>query len=211
MVKLSPSQLKAIMPMVIDTTAWSDAVSIAADQFGINTPQRLAAFLAQIGYESVQFTRRRENLSYSVRALRNTWPGRFPTDDSAMPYARNPEKLANLVYANRLGNGDVASGDGWKYRGGGLIQLTGRANYRAAGEGLGLPLEDQPQRVEQPIVAARTAGWFWQTHGCNELADAGEFEKITETINGPAKLGQDARVLLWLKAKQVLGCGSTSA
>lgn len=206
---LTAAQIKEIMPQCLDPSIWADALNVAASQFDFDTPVRMAAFLAQVGHESVQLNRRRENLSYSMRGLMNTWPRRFPTEESTTGYVRNPEKLANYVYAGRLGN--TEPGDGWKYRGGGLIQLTGRGNYREAAAALGVPLEDAPQKIEQPIVAARSAGWFWQSHGCNELADAGEFEKITETINGPSKLGHDARVLLWLKAKQVLGCDSTNA
>lgn len=202
---IASPQIKAILPQCLDPSIWADALNVAASQFDFDTPVRMAAFLAQVGHESVQLNRRRENLSYSMRGLMNTWPRRFPTEESTTGYVRNPERLANYVYANRLGNGDSASGDGWKYRGGGLIQLTGRGNYRDAGAALGVPLEDAPQKIELPIVAARSAGWFWQSHGCNELADAGEFEKITETINGPAKLGQKEREALWAKAKAVLG------
>jgi putative chitinase len=202
---ITPEQIKAILPQCLDPATWAKALNTACPQFGVDTPGRMAAFIAQVGHESVQLNRRRENLSYSMRALMNTWPKRFPTEESTTSFVRNPERLANYVYANRLGNGDFASGDGWRYRGGGLIQLTGRANYREAGDAIGVPLESMPQKVEQPDVAARSSAWWWSAHGCNELADAGNFEKITETINGPAKLGLEARGLLWLKAKQILG------
>lgn len=200
---ITSTQIKAVLPQCLDPSIWADALNVAASQFDFDTPARMAAFLAQVGHESVQLNRRRENLSYSMRGLMNTWPRRFPTEESTTGYVRNPERLANYVYGGRLGN--TEPGDGWKYRGGGLIQLTGRGNYRDAGAALGVPLEDAPQKIELPIVAARSAGWFWQSHGCNELADAGEFEKITETINGPAKLGQKEREALWAKAKAVLG------
>lgn len=200
---ITSTQIKAVLPQCLDPSIWADALNVAASQFDFDTPVRMAAFLAQVGHESVQLNRRRENLSYSMRGLMNTWPRRFPTEESTTGYVRNPERLANYVYGGRLGN--TEPGDGWKYRGGGLIQLTGRGNYRDAGAALGVPLEDAPQKIELPIVAARSAGWFWQSHGCNELADAGEFEKITETINGPAKLGQKEREALWAKAKAVLG------
>jgi putative chitinase len=207
---VTAQQIKAILPQCMDPATWAKALNIACPQFGIDTPWRMAAFIAQVGHESVQLNRRRENLSYSVRALMNTWPRRFPTEQSATPYARNPEKLANYVYAGRLGNGDTASGDGWRYRGGGLIQLTGRTNYREAGEAIGVALEEAPQKIEQPDVAARSSAWWWQAHGCNDLADAGEFDKITETINGPAMLGAAARRELWAKAKLILAVASIS-
>lgn len=202
---ITPQQLKQILPQCLDPTVWAKALNDICPQYGIDTPARFGMFLAQVGHESQHLNKRRENLSYSLRALMNTWPSRFPTEATATPYVRQPERLANYVYANRLGNGDAASGDGWRYRGGGLIQLTGRANYREAGGAIGVSLEDAPQKIELPDVAARSSAWWWQAHGCNELADAGDIGKVTETINGPAKLGLDARTMMWLKAKMVLG------
>jgi putative chitinase len=153
----------------------------------------MSIWLAQCGYESMSFNRQRESLSYSMLGLMKTWPSRFPTERSAVYYVQAPERLANLVYANRLGNGDAESQDGWKYRGGGIIQLTGRANYAEAGKALGVPLETQPVKIEIKSVSARVAGWFWKKRGCNELADASDFEGITGAINGPAMLGLEAR------------------
>jgi putative chitinase len=202
---MTPFQLKAIFPKCMDITSWAGVLDKIAVEFEINTPERMAAFVAQCGHESAEFNRLRENLSYSARGLMATWPTRFPTDAIAVAFARNPQRIANYVYANRMGNGPPESNDGWNYRGGGLIQLTGRANYRAAGKAIGVPLETAPSKIEQPLVAARAAGQFWQSHGLNELADSGEFEKITETINGPAKLGLAERKAFWEKAKYVLG------
>jgi putative chitinase len=201
---MTPAQLKLILPGVLDPNVWAKALNDAATEFDFASNTRMAAFVAQVGHESMNLNRLRENLSYSIRGLMATWPKRFPTEAAAAPFARNPERLANFVYANRLGNGEFASGDGWRFRGGGCIQLTGRANYREAGAALGEPLEISPQKIQIPSVAARAAGWFWKTHGCNELADAGDFDKITETINGPAMLGAAERRELWQKAKQVL-------
>jgi putative chitinase len=134
-----------------------------------------------------------------------TWPARFPTEAFADTFARQPIKIANYVYAMRLGNGPPECNDGWNFRGGGIIQITGRTNYKAAARALDLPLDLQPAKIEQPLIAARVAGWFWRSHGLNELADTGDFERITETINGPAKLGLAERIAFWEKAKTVLG------
>ncbi|MCO2454033.1 glycoside hydrolase family 19 protein, partial [Pseudomonas aeruginosa] len=117
--------------------------------------------------------------------------------------ARNPRAIANNAYASRNGNGDEASGDGWCYRGRGLLQITGRANYRAAGAGLGQPLEQEPELLEQPEWAAISAAWWWASHGLNDLADRGEFAAITRRINGGTN-GQAERLALWERAKAVL-------
>jgi putative chitinase len=180
-------------------------------RFDITGIGRMAAFLAQIAHESGQLTRLSENLNYSAKRLLQVWSGRFPTLEKALVYERNPEKLACFVYARRLGNGDEASGDGWRYRGRGLIQLTGRGNYRAAAQGIGLPLEEQPELLVQPGPAALSAAWFWKSHGLNELADdrnddndTEDFRTITRRINGGI-VGLKERIALWEKAKAVLG------
>ena len=141
-----------------------------------------------------EFNHLLENLNYSAQRLVQVWPSRFPSLPVAIPYAGNPEKLANFIYANRLGNGPPDSGDGWKYRGRGLIQLTGRGNYQQAATGIGRPLVDQPDLLLQPDVAARSAAFFWKSHGLNELADDrsgdddnADFQMITIRINGGTK------------------------
>ena len=205
MTGLTPAQLRAVLPLCRDANFWARELQNAVP-YGVNTMPRWAAFIAQVAHESAQFTRLVENLSYSVRGLMTTWPKRFPTEAAAKPYARNPEKLANFVYANRLGNGPPEGGDGWKYRGRGLIQVTGKANYAAAGTALGLPLVAQPAMLERPSDAVRSAAWFWQTHHLNELADANSldaFEAITRRING-GFTGLAERVALWHKAQEVL-------
>jgi predicted chitinase len=206
---ITESQLQEIMPKCKDPVLWAQALNPALEQFAINTPERIAAFLAQIAHESSQTTMLVEKLNYSQEGLMKTWPKRFPTPDIAATYARNPEKIANNVYANRIGNGDEASGDGWKYRGRGLKQLTGRANYREAGAALGLPLEEQPELLEQPQFAALSAAWFWQSKGLNELADGAaadpkKFEEITFKING-GYIGLAERKAFWETAKKTLG------
>lgn len=141
-------------------------------------------FIAQCAHESAGFTRFVENLNYSAEGLMRTWPNRFPNFEATDGYARNPERIANLVYANRSGNGNEASGDGWKYRGRGCIQLTGHNNYTAASAAIQYPLATQPDDLALAAYAAPVACWFWQSRGLNELADIGDFEGITRRVCG---------------------------
>ncbi len=167
-------------------------LSIAAQRFQIATKLRLAHWLAQLGHESEDFKRLVENLNYTTpAALKSAYGDRFATDALAAPYLRNPEALANLVYSQRNGNGGIASGDGWAYRGRGFIQLTGRANYRAAAVALNLPLESEPDIAAKPATAALVAGWFWVNNDLNREADRGEaaIGDITRRVNGKAKKG----------------------
>src|SRR6266478_6124926 len=150
---VSRVQLAAFLPALRLADEWTAALNAAMDRFEINTPYRAAAFLAQVAHESGELQRLVENLSYTAARLCAVWPNRFATVDAAQPYERNPERLANYVYARRLGNGDVASGDGWKFRGRGLIQLTGRGNYRSCGTAVALPFESEPERLESPASA----------------------------------------------------------
>jgi putative chitinase len=175
----------------------------AMDEFDINTRAREAAFIAQIAHESGGLTRFVENLNYSAQRLCQVFPKRFPSLAAAKPFDRNPEKIANSIYANRLGNGDPASGDGFRYRGRGVIQLTGRSNYREFGKTLGIDLEGDPDTAASPAVAFRTAAAFWKSRGCNELADKGDFKGVTLKING-GTIGLDERMKLFNLAKSVL-------
>ena len=197
---ITPMQLKAVFPACRNPGIWCRAIGKVVDEFDLTTPARLAMWLAQCGYESSSFNALREVLSYRTpEALRAVWPTRFPDEDTAMRYVLNPNGLGNFIYANRLGNGDVASGDGFKYRGGGLIQLTGRANYKMAGEGLALDLELRPMQITDEVVAARTAGFFWKQNDLNAAADAGDFDYTTKRVNGSAMRGADERRQLWQK------------
>ena len=154
----------------------------AATKWGVSVAA-LPMFLAQTAHESMLFERMVENLNYtSAKQIRRTWPKRFANNSAAVAFVSKPERLANFVYANRLGNGDAASGDGWKYRGRGLIQLTGRAHYAAAEEAIGLPLLDSPELLEEPAHAADAAGWFWKSHGLNRFAS--NINDCTRAING---------------------------
>lgn len=195
--------LKAIG--VKDGTAqkFASPLDHACVRFQINTADRQAAFLAQVGHESGLFSRTVENLNYSAAGLRATWPARF-TEADAQSLARQPERIANRVYGGRMGNGNEASGDGFRFIGRGCIQVTGKSNYEACGAALGLPLTTQPELLEQPEHGCASAAWFWTTNGCNELADAGLFDKITRKINGGTH-GADERRALWLKARKALG------
>ncbi|MGV5221532.1 glycoside hydrolase family 19 protein [Pseudomonas aeruginosa] len=207
--KLTEQQLLRIFPNArLVAGVFVAALQRAMDEREIDTPARRAAFLAQVGHESSQLNRLVENLNYSAQGLAATWPSRYLGPDGqpnalAWRLARNPQAIADNTYATRNGNGDEASGDGWRFRGRGLLQITGRANYRLVGEALGEPLEAEPWRLEQPVPAARSAAWWWAGHGLNELADRGEFAAITRRINGGLN-GHAERLALWQRARAVL-------
>lgn len=164
----------------------------------INSPLRECAFLAQVGHESAEFHTVVENLNYSAEGLHATWSSRFPTVESAIPYARQPEKIANFVYANKNGNGSEASGDGWKYRGRGLIQITGAANYKDFGRLV------EPSYLETPQGAVESACWFWDKHSLNTSADTKDMLTITKKINGGLN-GYDDRMRLYNLALKAYG------
>ena len=170
----------------------------ACRHFSIDNTHRLVLFLANIAHESSGFKRLREDLYYTKPERLQVVFGRkrFPDLGFAAQYLKNPEKLANYVYANRLGNGDESSGDGWKYRGAGLIQLTGQANFMAAEAACGRPYKSQPELVALPRDAALTAAWFWASAGCNGPADDLDHLAVRKRINGPAAEGLD-RCVAW--------------
>lgn len=202
---ITDDSLKQIMPRLPDVkrAAFLPALQSALNEFGVNTPKREAAFLAQIAHESGELTIVAENLNYSAKGLMATWPKRFDPV-KAQQYERNPQKIASYVYANRIGNGDEASGDGWRFRGRGPIQITGRENYQKYGTRLNVDLLNDPDKAATPEVGFRIAGLYWRENGLNELADAGMFETITKRINGGLK-GLEDRVKYYTRAKQVLG------
>jgi putative chitinase len=173
---------------------FADPLKAACLRFGIDTRPRVAAFLAQIHHESAGLTRVEENLYYtSPERIRAVWPTRVATLNDAAKLCRNPKSLASKVYANRLGNGSEESGDGWKYRGRGLIQLTGKSNYLLASAGLDADYVKNPDWVARVDGASLTAAWFWTRILGNELADSSQIDLITKRINGPAMLGADER------------------
>ena len=163
---------------------WVDALNATFERFDIMNPLRKAAFIAQCGHECGNFRMLEENLMYKAETLMKLWPKRFPTLEFANQYAKNPKKIANMVYANRMGNRDEASGDGYRFRGRGCIQLTGHANYYHAGQALGEDFVMQPELVATPMYAALSAGFFWNTHRLNVLADNRDIKMMTKRING---------------------------
>lgn len=212
MLQLTAAALAKALPNCPDPQVWSDALNPALQKFDIGTSDRLCAFLAQTAHESNSFNRLSENLNYST-ALRLTkvWPRRFPNIAAAAPFVGNPQKLANVVYANRMGNGDAGSGDGFRFRGRGLIQITGRSNYQAASQALGVDYVASPDLLLQPPHAAMSAAWFWASHGLNALADdktadddLEDFTEITRRING-GTVGLKERLALFHQIKAALG------
>lgn len=183
---ITASILRAAVPSASTTNIERFAAPLAdaCAEFGIDTPARLAAFLAQVAHESGSLGRMVENLNYSAEGLRAVFPRYFSDPATALDFARQPQRIANRVYAGRLGNGDEAGGDGWRFRGRGLIQITGRENYRTCGAALGLDLDAAPELLEQPSAASRSAAWFWRSRDLNRLADAGDLQAITKRING---------------------------
>lgn len=178
---ISGAQLAQLAPHC-DAATLAPALSEAAAKSGIDTARRLACWLGQLDVESGGFTRFVENLNYSSDRLRAVWPHRFPTNESTVGFAHVPEALANKVYGGRLGN--TEPGDGYHFRGRGLIQITGRDNYARYGTRLGLDLIGNPELAAEPLTAARIAGAFWSAHGLNVAADADDIEAITRAVNG---------------------------
>ena len=161
-----------------------EAFNTVLPRYDITTVERVAAFLAQCGHESADFTVLKENLNYSAEGLNKVFPKRFPTVAAAQPYNRNPEKIANKIYADRMGNGPEASGEGYKYRGRGAIQLTGKENYSKFAASLGMDLTAAVTYCETLEGAIESACWFWTTNKLNALADATDIVALTKRING---------------------------
>lgn len=184
---------------------WVAPLNVAMTRFGITTKERIAAFLAQVAYESRELTKLEEDLSYSPGRLMLVWPHRFTTNAIAQVYAHDSHLLANFVYANRLGNGDEFSGDGYRYHGRGPIQLTGADAYRSFGHAIGNPgVLLSPELLLRQDYGSLSAAWFFHSRGCNELADRGDFDGVTARINGPAKEGLAYRELYFKRATGVL-------
>jgi len=173
---------------------WVEPLNDTFDKYNISTINQMAGFIGQCMHESGGFKTLEENLHYSANALMRVWPSRFPDIDTAEKYANNPEKIANKVYAGRMGN--IEEGDGWRYHGRGLIQLTGRENYLNCGIGIGKDLLTSPDLLLEPMWACMSAGWFWNKKNLNSLCDPLSDENIKEMsrrING-GTLGLDDRV-----------------
>jgi putative chitinase len=184
--------------------AWYRALCDQLPNFVIVTPPRVAGFISQCAHESADFNILQENLNYGASGLMGTFKKYFTDESVAKAYERQPEKIANRVYANRMGNGDEASGDGYKYRGRGLVQLTGRANYTQCSRDLFQDdtLADNPDIVTQPEYAVLTACWFWHKNQLNDYCDRGDVVGLTKRING-GTLGLAERVHNWNHALEL--------
>lgn len=185
---ITAEQFKKLFPRAQDHQGWANSMNEVFPTYDINTPHRVAAFLAQCGHESGGWTTFEENLNYSAKGLNGIFKKYFPTLESALPYERKPEMIANKVYGGRMGNGPESSGDGWKYRGRGPIQLTGKANYMAFTKEM---FDDWENLFENPdwVTADRdfalmSAIWFWNKNGLNRYADQGDIKTMTRIING---------------------------
>ena len=180
---------------------WYDALQETFDRYEINTVKRQAHFIGQCAHESNYFKTLEENLNYSAQGLMGIWGSRFPTLEIAQQCARNPEKIANKVYGGRMGN--LEDGDGWKYRGRGILQLTGKENYKNTGNALGVDLIALPELLTTPKYACLSAGHFWSKKGLNALADGDNYQEITKRING-GQTGLMDRIYKTKKAEEVL-------
>ena len=183
---ITTETIRQILPDCRDPVTWAFELEAQRPLFSVNTPQRLAAFIAQTAHESSSFNVLQENLNYSKDGLRKTFPKYFPDDNTAFRYARQPKWIASRVYGGRMGNGSEQSQEGWKFRGRGLIQVTGKNNYRACSRYLFNDdrLLDDPDLLLTPEFAMASAGWYWEVNNLNKVADSGDFERLTKLING---------------------------
>lgn len=204
---LTLHQLKQILPNNTNLADWHEALTTILPEYEINTPKRIAAFLAQCVHESGGFSAIKENLNYKAASLQKVFPKYFSTAELAEAYAHKQEKIANRVYANRMGNGDEASGDGFRYCGRGLIQLTGHDNYQSFADSIETPLTEMPEYLATYAGAVQSACWFWECNDLNSLADSGDIKAMTKRING-GYIGLEDRVKHYEHIKEVLGCGS---
>ena len=204
---LTLSQLKQLLPKNPYVEHWHHALEQLFPDYDINTPKRMAAFIAQCSHESGGFMVLKENLNYKAATLRKIFPKYFPNDQIAQEYASKPNKqvaIASKVYANRMGNGDESSGDGYRFCGRGLIQLTGRSNYQSFADSLEMNINDVPEYLATFEGAAQSACWFWETNKLNQWADAGDILTLTKRING-GTIGLKDRKKHYEHALHVLG------
>lgn len=205
--ELTIAQLQQIIPRNPHVQHWHHALVQLLPDYEINTPQRMAAFLAQCAHESGGFVAIKENLNYRWQSLRKIFPKYFPSDELAQQYASKPNKaeaIANRVYANRMGNGPEDSGDGYRYCGRGLIQLTGKDNYSWFAASLQISPEEASSYMETFEGAAQSACWFWETNRLNQWADSGDILTLTKRING-GTIGLEDRVKHYQHALHVFG------
>jgi putative chitinase len=202
--EFTKEQLQEMIPKNPYVDQWYDACSNILPEYEINTPQRVAAFIAQCAHESAGFTALKENLNYKAASLRKVFPKYFPTDEIAAQYANKGEMIANRVYGGRMGNGPEESGDGFRYCGRGLIQLTGKQNYTSFAESLEMEVEEVPEYLATFEGALQSACWFWETNNLNQWADKGDILTLTKRING-GTIGLDDRIKHYNHALHVLG------
>jgi putative chitinase len=203
MVELNLEKLKKCVPNNKDHAGLLNAFNKVFEKYEINTKERVAGFLAQCGHESLDFTVLKENLNYGAKGLRGTFGKYFPDDATAAKYERKPEMIANRVYASRMGNGNESSGDGYKYRGRGAIQLTGCSNYTAFAKDVGKTIDETITYLETLEGAIESACWFWKKNGLNEIADKKDITLMTKRING-GTIGLEDRTKHWNNNLQVL-------
>ena len=198
------NQLAQMIPGNPYIDHWFHALDEILPEYGINTPQRVAAFLAQCAHESGNFKFLKENLNYKAESLLKVFPKYFKTIDEARAYEKKPEKIANRIYGNRMGNGDESSGDGFRYCGRGLIQLTGKENYTWFAASLEIPVEEASEYLETFEGAVQSACWFWETNNLNVQADAGDIKLMTRKING-GYIGLEDRIKHYNHALHIFG------
>ena len=202
--ELTLNQLKQMVPGIPYAEHWHEALEQLLPDYEINTPQRIAAFIAQCAHESGGFRFVKENLNYKAASLRKIFGKYFPDDAIAAAYANRPEMIANRVYGGRMGNGPEASGEGYKYCGRGLLQLTGKENYSWFAASLEIGPEEAAEYLETFEGAAQSACWFWETNNLNAEADAGDIKKMTKKING-GYIGLEDRIHHYEHALQIMG------
>jgi putative chitinase len=205
--QITREQLAQIIPKNPYVDQWCGALNQLLPDYGIDTPQRVAAFLAQCAHESGNFVFLKENLNYRAASLRKIFPKYFANDQIAEQYASLPNKaeaIANRIYANRMGNGDEASGDGYRYCGRGLIQLTGKSNYSNFADSIETPVEQVPAYLETFEGAVQGACWFWETNNLNQYADSNDILTMTKRING-GTIGLEDRKQHYAHALHVFG------
>ena len=204
---ITVSQLKQLLPKNPYVEHWHHALSELFPEYDINTSHRMAAFIAQCAHESGGFMVLKENLNYKAASLRKIFPKYFPNDQIAQQYASKPNKqeaIASRIYANRMGNGDEASKEGYKFCGRGLIQLTGRSNYQAFADSLEMNIDDVPEYLATFEGAAQSACWFWETNKLNQWADKGDILTLTKRING-GTIGLEDRIKHYEHALHIIG------
>jgi putative chitinase len=205
--ELTLEQLKQLLPRNPNVEDWYESLTKILPDYGIDTPLRIAAFISQCAHESAGFTILKENLNYRAITLRQKFSKYFPNDEIAQRYASLPNKqeaIANRIYANRMGNGPEESGDGWRYCGRGLIQLTGKNNYSLFADSIGMTVEEASDYLRTFEGAAQSACWYWETNNLNRFADTGDVKGLTKAINGGYN-GLQERIDNYEHALSVLG------